>query len=109
MISVERLKSISQVLQTAAIVVAITGLIYRATVYWTLPLPPGATYGTRDIIDFLFALALFLICTLCTVSGVAISAVGNNIDKGMAFRAVLVGVITFLAFEFIHDRLPRLM
>lgn len=109
MISLERVKKISTGLQTAAIGIAALGLLYRATVYWTLALEPGAAYGVRDIVDFLFALALFLVCTLCTVSGVAISVMGDTADKGLAFRAVLVGILSFMTYEFLHDHLPRLM
>lgn len=109
MISLERVKTIAMGLQTAAIGIAALGLLYRATVYWTLPLAPGAAYGARDIVDFLFALGLFLVCTLCTVAGVAISIMGGTADKGLAFRAVLVGVLSFMTYEFLHDHLPRLM
>lgn len=109
MIKLDTVKKLSRGLEIAAVGIAVSGLLFHATYYWRLGPEAGEPYGTGDIVDFLFALVLFLVCSLCTVSGVLISAMGQTEDKGQAFRAVLVGILSFLGYEFLHGQMPRLM
>lgn len=109
MIKLERIKKISIGLQVTAVVVAVTGLMYRSTLYWSLSGETAKPYGIADIVDFAFALVLFLVASLCTVSGVAISLMADIADKGLAYRAVLVGMLSFFSYEFLHGQMPRLL
>jgi hypothetical protein len=109
MIKLESVKKLSAGLEIGAVTIAVAGLLFRATFYWTLQPEPGKAYGTGAVLDFVFALALFLVCTLCTVSGVVISFMGVAEDKRLAYRAALVGILSFVGYEFLHGHLPRLM
>ena len=39
-------------------ILAMLGLLYRATYYWEIPVHPGDPYGFGDILDGLFGLAV---------------------------------------------------
>lgn len=109
MIKIEKVKKISAVLEIAAVSIAVAGLIFRATAYPMLAPGPGETYGRGDVIDFVFALALFLVSTLCAVSGVTLSFLGSPSDKRLAYRVTLVGILSFVGYELLHAQIARLM
>lgn len=109
MIELEKLRRVAAVLQVVTLGLVVVGLVFRATIYWTMQPQSGAAFGSGDILDFAIALALFLTSTLCAMSGVGISLLGTQADKGLAYRVMLVGILSFLAYEFLHGRVPRLM
>ncbi len=39
---------------TGCAALSVTGLVYRATLYWKIPVAPGDPYGLADIIELLF-------------------------------------------------------
>lgn len=96
-------------LEISAMAFAAWSLVYRSTLYWILPGAGGDKPGTADVLDLAFALLLFLICCLCSVSGVALSMLGDQQDKRRAYRPFLVGVLSFLAYDILHPHMPRLL
>ena len=44
------------------------GLLYRATVYWDIPVEPGEPYSFGDILNGLFGLVAVGACILTTLS-----------------------------------------
>lgn len=109
MSNLELLKRWSVRFQIAAVALAVAGVLFRATLYPLFESQPDAVFGTADVVDFVFALALFLTCTLCAVTGVGISLLGKESDKGLAFRAMLAGVLSFLGYEYIHGLVSGLV
>lgn len=109
MTKLERIKGLAATLEVAAVVIAVAGLVFRSTFYWTLGPGPGEAYGRGDVLEFLFALVLFLVCALCAAAGVAISFMGTIEDRRLAYRAVLIGILSFIGYEFLHDQMPRLL
>lgn len=88
---------------------AIAALLYRATVYWTIPVANGDPYGVGDIIDFGFAMVLFLVCAACAATGVLLSFRHDSDDHKLAFRPVLVGILSFGTYFLLHPRVPQLL
>ena len=104
-----QLKPVSFKLEVIAIVLAVFALLYRATMYWHLPIATGEAYGLGDLLDFGLALALFLICILCAAAGVALSTKPDPEQHRLAFRPVLVGILSFVVYYFLHPYVPRLI
>ena len=103
-----RLKRLSTQLEIGVVALTLATLLYRMTLYWLLPAAAEQAYGTRDLIDFGLGMALFLLCGLCAAVGVALSFRAEPDDHRLAFRPVLVGILCFVAYYFIHPYLPRL-
>ena len=109
MITYASIQRAARVLEIAAVSLAIIALLYRATVYWQLPPPPGEPYGPGDIIDFAFAMLLFLVCGLCAAAGVASSMSGDGSEQHLAFRPAVIGITSFVGYYLLHPHIPRLL
>jgi hypothetical protein len=101
--------SVAAVLERAVIGLAIAALVYRATLYNLIEKAPGAAWGTGDVIDFALGLLLFLCGGLCAASGVALAAMSDHADKGVAYRPVLIGMTTFVVYYLVHPYIPPLL
>ena len=71
--STATLQRLAHRLEQAVIVLALGALVFRATLYGSLPPAAGARYGTGDIIDYGLGLALFLLCGACAALGVLLT------------------------------------
>jgi len=104
-----KLKRAAAILEVAAIVIALLGLTYRATLFWLLPAGRGDAPGLAPLLDFGLAMLLFVVCVLCAGIGVAISLQGSQGDKRYAYQAFFIGVLSFLLYDLLHPYVPRLM
>ena len=104
-----RLKKLSAYLEVAAIVMALGALLFRATLYWVIPVAEGEPYGLGDLIDFGFSLALFILCVICAAAGVWLSFRKDPDDHRLAFRPVLIGIVSFVTYYFLHPHVPKLL
>ena len=99
----------SAYLETSALVLAVGALLFRATIYWRMPIELGAEYGVGDIIDFVLGFVLFIICGLCAGAGVALSAMQHPEAQQSAYRPILIGITSFVVYYFVHPYVPRLL
>lgn len=105
----------ARVLERASVTLTVLALLFRATIYWRLPPAAGASYGQGDILDFALGLVLFAVCCACAACGVALSlhagrAAGvERAAMGVAYRPVVVGMTSFVAYYFLHPYTPRLL
>jgi hypothetical protein len=106
---VRTLKKIAGFLEIGVMLLAVAGLLFRATLYWKLPVDSGQAYGTGDVLDLGIALLLFVTCGLCASAGVAISILGEKADKRFAYQAFFIGVLSFVAYDWLHPYVPRLV
>lgn len=103
----DTLTRVSTILETSVLALAAAALAFRASVYWLLPAPPGQPYGTGDVVDFALGLLLFALSGACAATGVMMSA--RSVAQPRAYRPVLVGITTFVAYYFVHPHVPRLL
>jgi hypothetical protein len=104
-----KLKRAAAILEVAAIVIALLGLTYRATLFWLLPAASAEAPGLAALLDFGLAMLLFVVCMLCAGVGVAISLQGSQDDKRYAYRAFFIGVLSFFCYDLLHPYVPRLL
>lgn len=109
MTRVDTLKRLASPLQIAAVTLALLGLGYRATLYWTLPTGDEGAPGLGPVVDFSLAMLLFLVCAGCATVGVGIALWGEPRDKPVAYRAFFVGVLSFLGYDLLYPYVPRLV
>lgn len=104
-----RIILIARILERAVIALGILALLYRATLYALIDKPVGAAWGTGDVIDFALGMLLFMLGGLCALSGVMWYSQAAMQDKGRAYRPVLIGMTTFVAYYLIHPHVPVLL
>ena len=106
-----RLERYARRLELVLLAVAGAAVLCRLSGYWQLPKAEGASYSTGDVLDFALTLLLFLLATACAACGVALSLPGapGHADPGRAYRPLLIGITTFVAYYFLAPHLPRLV
>jgi len=104
-----RLKKLSFYLEISALVLALGALLFRATLYWVIPVAEGEPYGLGNLIDFALAMALFVLGVTCAAAGVWLSFRKDPDDHRLAFRPVLVGIVSFVGYYFLHPHVPKLL
>ncbi len=102
-------ESLARWLERIVIGLAVVAVVYRAILYPLIDKPPGASWGNGDVIDFALGLLLFLSGGLCAASGIALSAMADNRDRGAAYRPVLIGMTTFVVYYLVHPYIPFLL
>jgi len=105
----------ARILERASVTLALAALVFRATLYWRLPPAAGASYGQGDLVDFALGLLLFAVSCACAACGVVSSLQaaraegGERAAMGQAYRPVVVGMTSFVAYYFLHPYVPRLL
>ena len=93
---------------TTMLLVCLTllGLLFRATLYWLIPVEPGQPAGFGDVIELLIYLPIISMASLVLLLSVVAAFLKNY---GGAIRVFLVGVASPLAYYFLHSYVPRLI
>ena len=102
-------KRLSVILEIAAVLLASLALLFRATLYWLIPVAEGEPYGLGDILEFGLMILLFVVGGLCAGLGVVLSAKGDGVEQRLAFRPVLVGICSFVIYYLVYPYVPRLL
>ena len=103
-----RLDRVARWLEHGVVAVAGIAVLFRLSGYWHLPKAAGATYGTGDVVEFGLTLLLFVLGTACAGCGVAMSLRGAGTSTGKAYRPLLIGITTFVAYYLLAPQLPQL-
>jgi len=103
------IKRLARALETATVATALLALGFRATLYWRWPPPPGASYGSGDLVDFGLGLVVFALATLAASCAVALSLRADRAGMAAAYRPLVVGTTTFAVYYFLHPYVPRLL
>lgn len=104
----DRLQRAARVLEYLVLAVAALGMLFHATLFWHWPRPINARFGTADLVDFALLLLLFLAASACAASGVALALARGKDALGPAYRALVLGITTFVAYYLLLPYLPRL-
>lgn len=107
--TIARLHRAAGLLRVLAPALAVLGLAYRATLYWSLPAGSDGSPGLGPMLDFGLALVVFAVSLLCAGVGVLINLRGTLADRGRAYLTFFVGVGSFLVYELVTPYVPALM
>ena len=99
---------VAHILERAVVALAAFGVLFHTAIYAQLPRPAGAHYGSGDIAEFALLLSLFLLACACAVSGVALAYTRTRDDLGPPYRAMLIGLTTFVTYYLLLPSIPRL-
>ncbi len=100
------LEKISNITAGLLIVLALTGLVFRATLYWRLPVAPGEPVGIADVLELF---GYLLILALSALSIILALVVALRRRYATAIRVSMIAVLTPLAFYLLHPLVPRLL
>lgn len=98
-----------QALAIIPIVILTLAFIFRATLYWSVPVADGEPIGGGDIIEVLFFLLLLGSCLLSILYSALLAAVPKVRNISYSIKLLLIGVGTPLMFLLLHPLIPRLV
>lgn len=104
-----RLLSIAAaVLSAACVLLLLAVLVFRATLYWHLPVAPGEPYGIADLLEFLLGLCLLFFAALAIGLGVILI-----LDRRLGLRRhgvllLIVGIASAAAAMLLHPLVAKL-
>jgi hypothetical protein len=92
----------------ACVLLFIGGLVFRAMVYWRLPIAAGDPYGIADIVEY----GLYMILLVAAVAAFLLGAVLVIVRKlGLArigVALIVVSAVATLAYSPLHTFVARL-
>jgi len=93
----------------ASLFLAITGLLFRATLYWTYPAAEADKFGTGDLIDFIFVSVLFLVVALTFGLSIVLNMKQEHPNVPENIKSISISVFSFLGYYFIHPYVPNVL
>ena len=85
------------------------GWIYRATVYWRIPVARGDAYGLGDIIELWVYFGLIGSSIITLTVAAALMCVPTLRHWRSIAALACVGLLAVPLFVFVHSHLPRVM
>ena len=82
------------------------GLIFRATLYWKLPVLPGEPAGIGDVIELLIYFAVLLFAALSMLFGILLLAIPSWRNAKLAAAILVAGLISPPAYYILHTFVP---
>ena len=105
----QKVHRLAQVIASVGIVLAVLGLLYRATVYWKIPVSPGDPYGLGDVIELFWFVALLVLAGITLMFSAVIAFVPQLRNARLAFMLFLAAVLSPTAYYLIHPFVPRIV
>ncbi len=88
------------------VVIAMFGFLFRATLYWQIPVASGEPAGFGDVIELLIYLSILGVAGFVLVMSIIVAMFK---DYASALKGLFVGVVTPVAYYLLHSFVPRLI
>ena len=92
-----------------AVALAIFGLVFRATFYWMIPVPPAEPAGLGDLIELLIFYGVFAAAFVAMLLAVMLLLVPQWRQFRFAISALVVSLVTPPMYFILHGLMPRLI
>lgn len=103
------LRTIAAFFLSAQLLLVLGGWLFRATLYWTIPVAPGEPYGLGDVLEWLIGITL----VGTSVIAIGLAALFAAIRRLRDWRAVamlgLSGALAFPITILVHPHVPQLV
>ncbi len=91
------------------VLLVIAALIFRATLYWWLPVAPGEPAGGGDVIELLLFFGILLVATVTMVIGLLLMIVPAWRDMRLGIVVLIISLISPPLYFILHSMIPRLV
>ena len=85
------------------------GLLFRATLYWKIPVALGEPAGGGDIIELLIFFGVLSFSALSLLLSIVLFSIPPWRDRTLAIILLLLSVISAPAYYLLHPLVPRLL
>ena len=91
------------------VLLVIVALIFRATLYWWLPVAPGEPAGGGDVIELLLFFGILLVATITLVIGLLLMIVPAWRDMRLGIVVLIISLISPPMYFMLHSMMPKLV
>ena len=91
------------------VLLVLFGLIFRATLYWTLPISPGEPFGLADILELFIYFTILGMAGLLILFALLMLTVPAWRNIRLAIIALIVSLIMPPLYFMLHAVVPRLL
>ncbi len=107
------MKNLAQIFSicTAILCVALScaGLLFRATIYWTIPIAEGDPYGFADILEVFIYFGVVMLSGLTILCSLVLCFVPPCKDVKLGIKIFIAGLGSLAAYLGLHQYVPKLM
>ena len=102
-------RRIYQILAITPLVILVLALLFRSTLYWSIPVADGEPIGGGDILEGILFIILLASCLLSISFAIFISIIPKIRNNSYSIRLLIIAIVVPLVFWFIHPFVPRLV
>ena len=103
------MKLFSKILIGANVVACLFGLIFRATLWWVIPVAPNEPYGLGDVIELAIYFLILAIAAFSLLWALALFVIPAIRDLKLGVILFVVSVGSPVAYYFLHTLVPKLV
>lgn len=103
------IRRIYQVLAFAPLIILVLAFLFRATLYWSIPVADGEPKGGGDVLELLLFMLLLGSCLLCLLFSCVMAVFPKIRNKTDSIKLLVIGLGVPLVFWFLHPLIPRLV
>lgn len=93
---------------TTLILLVIFGLIFRATLYWTLAVTPGEAYGIADVLELVIYFTILGMAGLNIILGLLMFMAPAWRDIRLGTISLIISLVMPPLYFMLHTLVPRL-
>lgn len=102
-------KRIAAVVIASQVALVLGGWLFRATLYWKIPVAKGDPYGPGDLLDLLFSFAVLGSSAVALASAALLAAVRRWRRWRLVAALAFAGLVATPLFAFVHPHVPQLV
>jgi len=105
----QKVHRLAKIIASVGIMLAVLGLLFRATVYWKIPVSPSEPYGLSDVIELFWFVALLVLAGITIMFSAVIAFVPQLKNTRLAFILFFAAVLSPTVYYLIHPFVPRIV
>lgn len=104
-----KVQRLAKIIASVGIILAVLGLLFRATIYWKIPISPSDPYGLSDVIELFWFVALLVLTGITIMFSAVIAFVQQLKNARLALMLLLAAILSPTAYYLIHPFVPRIV
>jgi len=101
-------RRIYKTLVVIPVVLLLVALLFRATLYWSIPVADDEPYGGGDILEIILFLLIILFSLAAALYATILAVVPKLREKKYILRLLLVGALVPMLYFILHPLMPKL-
>lgn len=103
------INKLGKFLAITMVLLVIVALIFRATLYWWLPVAPAEAAGGGDIIELFLFFGILIVATITMLIGLLLMFVPAWQDMRLGLVVLIISVVSPPMYFMLNNLVPKLV